>query len=86
MISKRQAVIYVSDSGPSTKKFHALQSACMREAFYQLMRHYRKEMDEQEFEKFKNSDEFNCERRNVARAIREEFHRSQKAEKIKVVQ
>lgn len=77
MITKRDAVIYVSDSGPSTKKFHGLMPACMREAFFQLMRHYRKSMDEEKFQDFSDTNEFQSERLDVAKAIREGFHKSQ---------
>jgi len=78
MITKKQVTIYVSDAGNSgPKKYHSLWGACMRESFHRLMRHYRKTMTELEFENYRQSVEFEAERKNVARVVREEYRKGQ---------
>lgn len=74
MITTRKVTIYVSDAGGwGPKKYHDLGAACRREAFYQLLRKYRKTMTENEFAQFTTTDDFREERKELAKAIRKEF-------------
>lgn len=77
MITTKKVTIYVSDAGNGgPKKYHSLFSACMREAFHALMRQYRKTMTEAEFEAFRGTDEFDVERRSVAKRIRDDYRKA----------